>query len=480
MKTKKKFPVKLLATLLAVPLLLYGALCLYFYFEKQKAPLVTYQLNYNTNSNRSPADFKTDSKGNRVYMNKEGTESVACWDCYDKSWTEGMRNFIGRVLPSTLRAESQEIIPLSCGRGVAQAGMDIGVGMVVIVWGTISYLIETALPGRAELRKHRSDQAKYGFYFVIDGKIFKVASNSIKKLYNHIAKSLKEGDTFAICEATTVFMGLILGPKIKANWSRDKSKMMAREKNTATIKLNEFNENIKFTRQEIDNLQLRIGKMKDKVAQSSSPAKNELLYLESQKSILYKKLSTQIQNKHDYLARSPTGGAKVRSEARINDANYFDEYIRIEEKNLFDIDARITKNSNLLKDQDLQKLHSKLKMERKEFLSLKENYTKSLADLKHSKSILFKNRWFAGPRRFNYGIMSKQVAKSPLYLGKAIKQQAREIIPLNTSDVIVAPIQLATESARATAIYGSGRHTRKSGHETLEDYIDSLPQDVSP
>ncbi len=143
-------------------------------------------------------------------MNKEGTESVACWDCYDKSWTERMRNSIAGALPSSLRADkgSQESSYITCGRGIAQAGVDMGVGMVVIAGGGVAYVIESFGPSKTELRKHRWNQAKYGFYFIISGKLLEVTTRSAKKLRSHIVKSIVTGDTFAACEISTTFIAM--------------------------------------------------------------------------------------------------------------------------------------------------------------------------------------------------------------------------------------------------------------------------------
>ncbi len=485
LKAKKKLPItkknkhmKLLAILLSAPLLLYGAICLYFYLEKQKSPLVTYQIIYGTDSNRSPADFKTDSEGNRVYMNKKETGSVACWDCYDKSWTERMRNSIGGALPSTLRADkgSQEAIPLSCGRGVAQAGMDIGLGITLIIGGGVAYVIEPLSPSGIELRKHRWNQVKYGFYFVKDGKLFEVVSDSVKKLYRHISKSFKQGDTFAICEVTTVVLSLILGPKIKANWNKDTSKVASKERSVAEKNLENFDEIIKSTKQDIDNLKPSIEKAQKEAAESNTKlATVGLSNLVARKTVLQKKLSDSLISRYKYITEDPMGMMVYGNPSKIFEVKYFNKNIMQAKKNLRDVKGRLWEYNQVIKHHPNKSLALDYKKEMDRLFFLKENYEKSLKSLQKARRTVIKESE-AVDSGFKRAIRSQQLAKSPVYVAQAIRQKAVDFVPLKPNQIILKPLGAATVTGGSVSTHTTGQRSRTS--KTFQDYLDSLP--ISP
>ena len=185
----------------------------------------------------NPASQKTTGEAESESGDAETEASAPCWDCYEKrTWTKALREELGKILPASFRTEDDETVKgkaVNCAGGGFQVVTDMASGAVIIVGSGVAYVIEPAVAGAAHmvdssnkkvinLGKHRIDQAEYAFWYLMDGNLVKVGYEGIKGLVGHIAKAIKNKDTYAICESVGAIASTLLAPEMKLAHLKDK------------------------------------------------------------------------------------------------------------------------------------------------------------------------------------------------------------------------------------------------------------------
>ena len=212
----------------------------YLCFARENVdPVEHYSLQFDGAVNQGTAEgAESGETESRVTKSEDGTEATApCWDCYEKrTWTKVLREELGKLLPASFRTEDDETVKgkaINCAGGGFQVVTDLAAGAVVLVGSSVAYVIEPVAAGATKavnlsdqkiinLGKHRIDQAEYAFWYVAEGNLVKVGYEAIEGLVSHIAKAIKDKDTYAICESVGAITATLLAPEARLAYLKDK------------------------------------------------------------------------------------------------------------------------------------------------------------------------------------------------------------------------------------------------------------------
>ena len=437
----------------------------------------------------SAQEFKTNDEGNRVYIHEDGDEY--CWDCYPTSpWTEQARHFLAGYFPASLRTESPESAfkhhAFNCAGGAAQAGVDVMASGALWAVEPVAYILEPFDPKKTkELLKRRWNQAGYGFYYVWEGELFELIGEKTKQLARHIIRSVREKDSYSLCEMAAVAGMFFIGPKVKTEWAEDAANIRERqgaESPGMSVQRAEQNSAEALRGLEAAQKQLRH-------LQGLSLKKTELDETIAQK----RKLKLQEVDEQTQWSLH-ISGLEMRknrlrdsdSDSRAHDMESLDQEIAAAQAKLDDLAGQPS-----VIESDLSKALAERQALRDELaaLGIEEGRLSARAAFS-SRQAERQNRRLSRALQREEAALNKeaavprakrvlmQTAKTPKYTAVAIVKLGAENLPYTMWNAFALPFVAAAAGVKVFALYGIGRFLHEPDEESLEDYLNALSVNI--